>query len=102
MNIAVLTPDRDIFQGAISSVKVPGVNGEFQVLNNHAPIVSALEEGKVEIVTAGGEYTYFDLDDNASKTASGAGQQVAFLIEGGFVEVLNNEVSLLVQGVRRM
>lgn len=48
MNIAVLTPDREIFQGVITSVKVPGVKGEFQVLKNHAPIVSALEKGNVE------------------------------------------------------
>lgn len=102
MNIAVLTPDRDIFQGAIASVKVPGINGEFQVLNNHAPIVSALEEGKVEIVTSDGEYTYFDLDEKANKTASGSGQKVAFHIEKGFIEVLNNEISLLVQGVSQL
>lgn len=80
MNISVLTADQSIFEGAITSVKLPGVMGEFQILNNHAPIVSALQAGKVTI----------------QKTAN---ERLVFDIEKGFVEVLNNEVSLLVQGV---
>lgn len=83
MNISVLTPDQEVFQGAIESVKIPGVNGEFQILNNHAPIVSALGEGKVTIVKEGGENFVFE-------------------IEKGFIEVLNNEISLLVQGVNQL
>ncbi len=54
MNLIVLTPEKEIFQGTITSIKVPGTVGQFQVLKNHAPIVSSLEEGKVQIVTAGG------------------------------------------------
>lgn len=80
MNISVLTPDKEIFQGAITSVKVPGTLGQFQVLKNHAPIVSSLDKGQVTIVKESGEKMSFD-------------------IKGGFIEVLNNEVSLLVQGV---
>jgi F-type H+-transporting ATPase subunit epsilon len=99
MNIAVLTPEREIFHGTISSVKVPGVKGEFQVLNNHAPIVSALQYGKVEIVTAAGGYTFFNLEASAKQSGEETGKKVTFQIEGGFIEVLNNEISLLVQGV---
>lgn len=80
MNISVLSPDQEIFQGPITSVKVPGVGGEFEVLNNHAPIVSALGIGVVRILKEGGE-------------------KMTFKIEKGFLEVLHNEVSLLVQGV---
>ena len=80
MNITVLSPDRKIFEGSITSVKVPGVAGQFEVLNNHAPIVSALGEGEVRILKEGGE-------------------KMTFQIEKGFLEVLHNEVSLLVQGV---
>ncbi len=79
MNITVLSPDQEIFEGTINSVKVPGVGGQFEVLNNHAPIVSALGEGEVRILKEGGE-------------------KMTFTIEKGFLEVLNNEVSLLVQG----
>lgn len=81
MNITVLTPDKEIFKGAITSVKVPGIDGKFQVLNNHAAIVSALTKGDIIIVKEGGE-------------------KLKLMIEKGFIEVLHNEVSLLVQGVQ--
>ncbi|NJN33385.1 MAG: ATP synthase F1 subunit epsilon [Saprospiraceae bacterium] len=81
MNITVLTPDREIFKGEINSVKVPGTGGQFQVLKNHAPVVSSLSKGEITI----------------AKTDGG---KLKFGIEKGFIEVLNNEVSLLVQGVK--
>ncbi|MBP9134142.1 MAG: ATP synthase F1 subunit epsilon [Saprospiraceae bacterium] len=80
MQLSVLTPDQEYFSGEITSVKVPGVLGEFQVLNNHAPIVSALSEGKVQVKTADGKVLQFS-------------------ISGGFIEILNNNVSLLVQNI---
>lgn len=80
MHISVLTPDRTIFVGEINSVKVPGTSGEFEVLDNHAPIVSSLEPGPVRLVKEDGS-------------------DMRFRIEKGFIEVLNNHVSLLVQGV---
>lgn len=80
MNISILTPDREIFQGVVTSVKVPGTLGSFQVMKNHAPIVSSLSEGEVSIVREGGE-------------------KMSFGIKGGFIEVLNNNISLLLNGV---
>ncbi len=81
MNILVLTPEKEIYKGEITSVKVPGVSGQFEILNNHAPIVSALVEGEVRIIESNGN-------------------RKTFSIEQGFIEMLNNEVSLLVQGVQ--
>ncbi|MCB0621601.1 MAG: ATP synthase F1 subunit epsilon [Saprospiraceae bacterium] len=80
MYITVLTPDKQIFQGSITSVKVPGTSGRFQVLRNHAPIVASLGVGDVNIRK----------EDGAEMT---------FHIQKGFIEVLNNQISLLVQGV---
>ena len=80
MNLTILSPDKEIFTGAVKSVKVPGANGSFEMLENHAPIVSALEKGEVRIIKENGE-------------------KDTFRIQGGFVEMLNNEVSLLVSGV---
>ena len=80
MNITVLSPDKELFAGEITGVKVPGINGQFEILNNHAAIVSSLGEGGVKITKSGGEL-------------------MTFQIEKGFVEVLRNEVSLLVQGI---
>jgi F-type H+-transporting ATPase subunit epsilon len=81
MQISVLTPDKEIFEGKITSVKVPGVSGIFEVLNNHAPIVSALGEGEVRLIKENGE-------------------KMTFGIEKGFIEVLKNKVALLVQGYK--
>ena len=80
MEISVLSPDKEIFTGAIQSVKVPGVTGQFEILANHAPVVSALVEGNVRI-------------------RKSDGSDMVFSIQKGFIEVLYNEVSLLVQGV---
>ncbi|MBI5915254.1 MAG: F0F1 ATP synthase subunit epsilon [Bacteroidetes bacterium] len=100
MNITILTPDKEVFQGAVVSVKVPGTAGQFQVLKNHAPIVSSLEKGIVTVVTAVGEYRYYDVDTSTIKTESQPGKSITFNIGGGFIEVLNNNISLLVRGVK--
>jgi len=80
MNLIILTPGQEVYNGEIKSVKVPGTTGQFEVLNGHAPIVSSLEEGDVRVIEANGE----------KKT---------FQIEKGFIEVINNEVSILAQGL---
>ncbi|MCL4141251.1 UNVERIFIED_CONTAM: hypothetical protein GTU68_066745 [Idotea baltica] len=80
MNLAILTPEQEYFSGEVNSVIVPGITGNFEILNNHAPLVSALKSGAVRITKVGGEVMSFD-------------------ILKGFLEVSNNEVSLLVQGL---
>jgi len=81
MNLVVLTPEKEIFSGEIRSVKVPGTSGQFEILKGHTAIVSSLVEGGIRILDA-------------------KGNKKEFNIEKGFIEVLNNEVSLLVQGVK--
>jgi F-type H+-transporting ATPase subunit epsilon len=77
MNLTVLTPEKELFSGQISSVNVPGIKGQFEILKGHAPIVSALGTGKVKITDAAGTKTEIE-------------------IAKGFIEVLRNEVSVLV------
>ncbi len=81
MQVVVLSPEKELYSGEASAVKVPGSGGQFEILNNHAPIVSALSAGEVKIKTE---------DGNA----------MVYTINSGFVEVLNNNVSLLVTGVK--
>ena len=76
MELVILTPEKELFKGTVKSVKVPGVRGQFEILANHAPIVSTLGAGVVRV-----------LDSESGK--------FEFPIERGFVEVLNNEVSVL-------
>ena len=80
MKLVALTPEKELFNGDITSVKLPGVGGQFEILNNHAPIVAALEAGEVRVIDTSGERTIFN-------------------IEKGFVEVFKNEVSLLIQSL---
>ena len=68
MEITVLTPDKEVFEGPITSVKVPGISGQFEILRGHAPLVSALSSGQVRLIKQ-------------------AGERMTFSIEKGFVEV---------------
>lgn len=81
MHIVILSPEQEIFSGPVKAVRVPGSAGSFEMLENHAPIVSSLEPGEVRLTLPNG-------------------QKKTFRIQGGFVEMLNNEVSLLVSGVQ--
>ncbi|HMG15204.1 MAG TPA: ATP synthase F1 subunit epsilon [Saprospiraceae bacterium] len=78
----MLTHEEEIFHGPVKSVKVPGVGGQFEVLTNHAALLSALGPGKIRIIK-----------DNDQKET--------YTIETGFIEVLRNEVALLVRGVKQ-
>ena len=99
MDLTVLTPDMEVFQGSIKSVKVPGTNGQFQVLKNHAPVVSSLEEGDVYIITGEEEFKMYSEETRELEPMNEADRSISFHIAGGFIEVLNNKVSLLVNGV---
>ncbi len=79
MLVEILTPEKKIFSGEVYGVQLPGVSGLFEVLDKHAPIVSALKKGTIKVLT--------------NKT-----QSQSFLIQSGFVEVLNNKASVLVEG----
>jgi F-type H+-transporting ATPase subunit epsilon len=79
MNLEILTPDKKVFEGEVTSVTVPGTMGSFEILNHHAPIISTLEDGKL--------------------TVRGTGKENTFLIQGGVVEVSNNKVIVLAEGI---
>ena len=59
MNLIILSPGKEVFNGQVKSVKVPGTTGQFEILNDHAPIVSALSEGIVRILEKDGKKTEF-------------------------------------------
>jgi F-type H+-transporting ATPase subunit epsilon len=79
MNLEIITPDKKVFAGEANAVTLPGSEGQFQVLNNHAPLVSALDRGNVVIDVNGVKQT--------------------LIIDGGVVEVLNNKVLVLAEAV---
>ena len=88
MNLEILTPEKKLFSGEVYGVQMPGISGSFEVLEKHAPLVSALKAGRVKVL-------------KNKPPGSGAQDQFAYFdIQGGFVEVLNNRVTVLVEGAQ--
>ena len=85
MELEILTPVKKLFSDTVYGVQLPGIGGSFEVLERHAPLVSALKAGKLKV-----------LKDKAMKNVS------IYTIQSGFVEVLNNKVTVLVEGATAM
>jgi F-type H+-transporting ATPase subunit epsilon len=81
MHLEILTPERKLYSGEIYGIQLPGISGSFQVLEKHAPMVSALGKGSIKVL----------LDKNGVNTSH-------YEVKCGFIEVLNNKVSVLVEG----
>jgi len=79
MQVEIVTPDKKVYEGEADGVQLPGSLGSFEVLKNHAPIISSLNKGKVRVRS--GKDTQF------------------FEISGGIVEVLHNNVIVLAESV---
>jgi F-type H+-transporting ATPase subunit epsilon len=80
MTLEIITPDKKLFSGEVKVIQLPGSEGSFELLNNHAPIVSTLSIGKIRIVT----------EQN---------KEQSFEIGGGVVEMNNNKVIILAESV---
>jgi len=76
MLLDILTPEKLLFEGEIKSVKLPGTNGEFEILNNHAPIISTLSKGEICVTNSNNEREKFN-------------------INGGVIEMQNNKIIVL-------
>ncbi|MDF1551353.1 MAG: ATP synthase F1 subunit epsilon [Bacteroidales bacterium] len=80
MKLEILSPDKKIYSGDIKLVKLPGTKGSFEVLNNHAPIISTLEEGQIKVIDQNNDIKLFEISE-------------------GVVEVLNNQIIVLIGSV---
>ncbi|HNX44804.1 MAG TPA: ATP synthase F1 subunit epsilon [Bacteroidales bacterium] len=78
MNIEIVTPDTTIFTGEITLAQLPGLDGSFEIMNNHAPLISVLKKGRIKILNKQQQVQYFD-------------------VKGGVVEVLENKVLVLAE-----
>ncbi|MEI6061436.1 MAG: ATP synthase F1 subunit epsilon [Bacteroidota bacterium] len=78
MRIEIVTPDTTIYEGEVSLAQFPGLDGSFEVLNNHAPMIAALKKGKVKVIDAKKDVLFFE-------------------INGGVVEVLKNKIQVLAE-----
>ena len=90
MYLEIISPESTIFQGNIMSVLVPGVNGEFEMLNDHAPIISILKEGFIKIKGN------LDLDEEVNSLFEKKEESYWLKISSGTVEISNNKVIVLI------
>jgi len=84
MELEILTPEKKLFSGNVYGVQLPGIDGSFEILEKHAPLVSALGAGNVKVLN----------DKSGNNTTS-------YQVNGGFIEVLNNKVVVLVEGAAK-
>ena len=78
MLLEIISPDNKLYSGEVDLVQVPGSKGSFQILKNHAPIISTLDEGKIKIVDEKGTTFFFE-------------------IGGGVIEAKNNKIIVLAE-----
>jgi F-type H+-transporting ATPase subunit epsilon len=78
MQLEILTPEHKVYSGNVQGIQLPGVEGSFEVLENHAAIIASLAKGKMKIIK----------DRNNTEM---------YEISAGFVEVLNNKASVLIE-----
>ena len=76
--LEIITPEKLLFAGDIKIIKLPGVSGSFEIMQNHSPIISTLMHGKIKVKEPNGIISYFEID-------------------GGLVEMSNNKVKVLVE-----
>lgn len=76
MHLEIVTPEKNVFSGEVDLVQLPGTKGSFEILKNHAPIISTLEQGSIKVKKADGEMVHFD-------------------ITGGVVEFKKNVITVL-------
>ena len=76
MQLEIITAESQLYSGEVTSVKLPGMDGEFEILNNHAPVISTLYKGIIRVI------------DNNNKTEN-------FEVNGGVIEMQNNKIIVL-------
>ena len=81
MQLEILTPTKNVFSGEVKLVKVPGSNGSFEIMKNHAAIISSLSDGELKVITASDE-------------------TMRYKISGGVVEVKDNHVIVLAESIQ--
>jgi F-type H+-transporting ATPase subunit epsilon len=78
MKLEIITPDETIYSGEVELVQLPGIDGSFEILNNHAPLVSVLRKGKIRVKNTNNKEELFE-------------------VNGGVIEVLENKVLILAE-----
>ncbi len=92
MTLEIVSPEATLFKGEVTSVTLPGVDGSFQILNHHAPIVSILKDGEIKIAAPSFAFT----KESAAKFSKIDEQTYTLPITSGTIEMNHNKVIVLV------
>ncbi|WP_313375736.1 F0F1 ATP synthase subunit epsilon [Chishuiella sp.] len=95
MHLEIITPEHVIFNAEVDAVTLPGKDGEFQLLNNHAPIVATLGKGTIKIKVHSQTFEKFNDESGKIYTAPAHSQTLLFDIKGGTIEMNNNKILVL-------
>jgi F-type H+-transporting ATPase subunit epsilon len=95
MILEIITPEANVFKGDVQAVQFPGKDGLFQVLENHAPIISALDKGRIKIDLKNTDQK-FDATNSRIESSAG-GKQLFVQVNGGVVEMMNNKIIVLAE-----
>lgn len=90
MQLEIVSPEQTILSDEVKSVSVPGVNGEFQILDNHAPLISVLKKGSIKIDTS------VNLPEDTQDKFYKKEAKFLFDISGGVIELNDNKVVILI------
>jgi F-type H+-transporting ATPase subunit epsilon len=80
MRLEIITPDKKVYSGQVKLIQAPGHDGLFEILNHHAPIISALGKGRIKVEEESGQVLFFD-------------------VEGGILENKDNKIIVLAESV---
>ena len=94
MYLEIVTPEAVLLSSEVDSVSVPGINGEFQMLDNHAPIVSVLTKGEVKVYTHSHAVNVKEISSAFEKDSSDD-KILVLSVDGGVVEMKDNKVIVL-------
>ena len=95
MQLEIITPESNLFSGEVIAVQLPGKDGLFQVLNNHAPIISALTKGTIKVDLVQPLKNTKKLNKRVQVDASN--KVLTIDVDGGVVELTNNKLILLAE-----
>jgi F-type H+-transporting ATPase subunit epsilon len=82
MRVEIVTPENSVYEGDVSLIQLPGVDGLFELLENHAPMIAVLSKGTIKLIEKNNSPVYFS-------------------VNGGVVEVLSNKALVLAEGCHR-
>lgn len=96
MHLDIITPEKNVYSGEVDMVNLPGSDGSFGVMKDHAPIISTLKKGTIKVYQIEGKQ-HFDSESGKMTHGVSDDKELYFEVNGGVVEVNNNKIIVLAE-----